>query len=327
MNGVPKPWKHFEIDGLMVNAYEILQKNRANLMVREKGIHKYLVFDGPIAMDSGGFLFMKKKILDVHPQKILELYELSKPNFGVILDHPLEPNLSNAERKKRQLKTLENTWYMVNSRKEHNLELIPVIHGHSIRTISWYIKKLHQINEFKTYGIGSLVPSVFNSKGAGGIYNVAKIVSFIRKRLPTKKIHVFGVGSTLTMHLMFYVGADSVDSSGWRTKAAFGAIQLPGVGDRYITARKRHKIYRDLSENEKEILARCKCPVCKKEGIEKLRTSFEARALHNSWVFQQEVKMARKLTKKGKYESYVKEILSRSSLSDTFNLSIELRNA
>jgi tRNA-guanine family transglycosylase len=326
VNGVPKPWKYFGIDGLMVNAYEILQTNSTNMSVREKGIHSYLAFDGrPIAMDSGGFLFMKKKMLDVHPQKILELYELSKPNFGVVLDHPLGPNLSNAERKKRQLKTLENTRYMVKSLKGHNPQLIPVIHGHSIPTISWYIRKLHEINQFETYGIGSLVPSVFTSKGAGGIYNVVKIVSFIRKILPAKKIHVFGVGSTLTMHLMFFIGADSVDSSGWRTKAAFGAIQLPRVGDRYITLKKRHKKYRDLSRTEERILDQCKCPVCKQEGLEKLRMSFEARALHNSWIFQKEVEIARKLTKNGEYEDYVRDILSKSSLSGAFDLASELR--
>jgi len=318
INGLPKPWKYFEIDGLMVNAYEILQKYHTNLMVSEKGIHKYLVFDGPIAMDSGGFLFMKKKILDVHPQKILELYEASKPDFGVILDHPLEPNLSNDERKRRQLKTLENTRYMVKSRNGHNPQLIPVIHGHSIRTISWYISKLNEIIEFGTYGIGSLVPSVFNSKGIGGIYNVVKIVSFIKKLLPDKRIHVFGVGGTLTMHLMFYVGADSIDSSGWRTKAAFGAIQLPGVGDRYITTRKKHKKYRDLSRGEKEILDDCGCPACKHYSLEDLRKSFELRALHNAWVFQKEVRTARKLIGKNDYEDYVEEVLTNTPFSNVF---------
>ncbi|MEM2129045.1 MAG: tRNA-guanine transglycosylase [Candidatus Bathyarchaeia archaeon] len=325
INGVPKPWKHFEIDGLMVNAYEILQKNRASLIIKEKGIHTYLAFSGPIVMDSGGFLFMKKRILDVHPQKILELYDLSKPNFGVVLDHPLKPNLSNAERKKRQLKTLENTRYMVNSLKGHNPQLIPVIHGHSIQTILWYVKKLNQIHEFETYGIGSLVPSVFTSKDAGGIYNVARIVSFVRKLLPNKKIHVFGVGSALTMHLMFYLKADSVDSSGWRTKAAFGAIQLPRVGDRYITKKKKHKKYPDLSRSERETLDDCGCPVCRNYPLDSLKKSFQLRALHNAWVFQKEVETARKLITKNDYESYVKEVLTSTPFSNVFKYAAKLK--
>jgi 7-cyano-7-deazaguanine tRNA-ribosyltransferase len=325
INGSPKPWRHFKIDGLMVNAYEILQMKVTREKIKDKGIHRYLEFKGPITMDSGGFLFMKKKILDIHPQEVLRLYELSKPDFGVVLDHPLEPNLPQTERKRRQLKSLKNTRYMIDSKRGHNPELIPVIHGHSSQTVAWYIRALNRISDFETYGIGSLVPSVFSAKGAGGIYNVLRIVSYVRKKLPDKKIHVFGIGSTLTMHLMFYAGADSVDSSGWRTKAAFGAIQLSGIGDRYITPRKRHKTYPDLSNRERNILTRCKCPVCRKEGLDELKRSFKARALHNSWVFQKEVEKTRELVKKNEYESYLQMILTRSRLSNAFRYAMKQR--
>lgn len=325
INGMPKPWKHFKIDGIMVNAYEILQKRRTNLQIREKGVHVYLNFNGPITMDSGGFLFMRREVLDVHPQNILELYEQSKPDFGVILDHPLEPNLPRTERKKRQLRTLENTKYMVNSRTSHNPLLIPVIHGYSTKTISWFIEKLNQIGEFEIYGVGSLVPSVFSSKNAGGIYNVIKIVSFIKKLLPDKKLHVFGVGSTLTMHLMFYIGADSVDSSGWRTKAAFGAIQLPRIGDRYITPKKKHKKYPNLNKEEKEILSDCKCPVCRNHSLVDLKNSFELRALHNAWVFQKEVEMARKMMEENNYEKYVEEVLMNTPFCNAFKYARKLK--
>ena len=30
INGKPQPWKHFPIEGLMVNAYEILKKNKVS---------------------------------------------------------------------------------------------------------------------------------------------------------------------------------------------------------------------------------------------------------------------------------------------------------
>lgn len=253
-------------------------------------------------MDSGGYLFMRKKTMDVFPQDILKLYESSKPNLAVVLDHPLEPLLSRRQRKKRQLKTLENTKYMLNSRISENPELIPVIHGYSSQAVRWCIRALNEIGDFKTYGIGSLVPSVFNAKGIGGIYNVLQIVSYVRKKLPSKRIHVFGIGSTFTMHLMYYIGADSVDTSGWRTKAAFGAIQLPGIGDRYITQRQRNKNYKDLTESDKKTLAKCRCPICSEEGLEKLRTSFNARALHNAWVYQREIESTRMFMAEGTYD-------------------------
>ena len=323
IDGNPKPWKHFPLDGVMVNAYEILGKKKADSDVRKQGVHDYLKFRGPIMMDSGGFQFMKKKELDVNPKKILNLYEESNPNFGVILDHPLSPNLSYEEKMDRWFKTLANTHIMIANQNNDRTILVPAIHGHKLGEIDWFIQELDRISAFDYMGIGSLVPSVFSTKGAGGIANVVEIVNFVRKKLPARRIHVFGVGSTLTMHLMFYAGADSVDSSGWRTKAAYGAIQLPEIGDRYITPRKRHKTYRNLSENEKEILAQCECPVCKKEGLEKLKRSFAAMALHNAWVFQKEVEKARDLTKTNEYESYVQGILSQSSLSYAFKLATE----
>ena len=315
LNGSPKPWHLFKIDGLMLNAYEIIRNSVANTKVREKGIHNYVEFDGPIMMDSGGFLFMKKRVLDVRPEAILELYEESKPNFGVVLDHPLSPTLGAHIKKRRMLTTLENTQIMLRLKKGSNPELIPVIHGYSLESINWYLDKLNEIGDFSVYGIGSLVPSVFASKGAGGIYNVLKVVSAVRKALPEKIIHVFGVGSTLTMHLMFYVGADSVDSSAWRTKAAFGAIQLPGTGDRYISLRKKHKHYPQLRQEELRILDECKCPACKGEGLEGLRKSFTMRALHNAWVHQREIEKVRKLVSEGEYERYVKEVIRRTKFS------------
>jgi len=325
IDGKPKPWKHYSIDGVMINAYEILGNAKANNDVRKKGIHGYLEFKGPIMMDSGGFQFMKKKELDIDPKKILRLYEESKPNFGVILDHPLGPNLSHEEKMDRWFKTLTNTRMMVANHTTDCIKLVPAVHGHKLDEIEWFLQELDKISAFDFLGIGSLVPSVFSTKGAGGIANVVEIVNFVRKKVPDRRIHVFGVGSTLTMHLMFYAGANSVDSSGWRTKAAYGAIQLPRIGDRYITPRKRHKTYRDLSESEKEILAKCECPVCKKEGLEKLKKSFTSRAMHNAWVFQKEVETARKLISENDYEDYVKEILTNTTFSNVFEYATKLK--
>jgi 7-cyano-7-deazaguanine tRNA-ribosyltransferase len=314
IKGFPRPWYFFKIDGLMLNAYEILHNDSVNKHVRNEGVHRYVKFDGLISMDSGGFLFMKEDEVSISPEIILTLYEESKPNFGVILDHPLTPDLPREIMKTRLLKTLENTKRMVEKRRTTNPELIPVIHGYDTKMIKQYIKKLREIEEFNIYGIGSLVPSVFNTKGVGGIYNVVRVVTFVKALLPNKIIHVFGVGSTLTMHLMFYAGADSIDSTSWRTKAAFGAIQLPGLGDRYITPRKRHKSYPKLTKEERRVLDECECPACEKEGLEGLRKSFKLRALHNAWVYQKEIEKTRKLIKSGEYEEYVKSMLGKNKI-------------
>jgi 7-cyano-7-deazaguanine tRNA-ribosyltransferase len=325
--GTPEPWRYFQLDGLLLNAYEILQKAIVADRMRTYKVHSYLDFHGPVMMDSGGFMFMTKKHMKVKPEAILELYGDVGPNYGVVLDHPLTIGLTKDETKRRQLLTLRNTKRMIRKRAGSSPELIPVIHGHTLRSVEWFVRQLAKIGDFEIYGIGSLVPSVFNAKGVGGINNVIRIVSHVRKLLPGKLIHVFGVGSTITMHLMFASGADSLDSSSWRSKAGFGIVQLPGIGDRYITGRAGKatgKKYLNLSKKEVGILEECHCPACKRLGVYGLRRSFSMRALHNCWVFQKEVEKARKLSRKNEYLSYVDEIVGKSRFSNALQLARSL---
>jgi queuine/archaeosine tRNA-ribosyltransferase len=46
--------------------------------------------------------------------------------------------------------------------------------------------------------------------------------------------------------------------------------------------------------------------------------SFQLRALHNAWVFQREVELARKLIEENTYEKYVEEILQKTQLRQAF---------
>jgi len=326
--GTPEPWRYFRLDGVLLNAYDILQSPRIADRMRKYRIHSYLDFRGPVMMDSGGFMFMTKRHMRVKPEAISKLYEATGPDYGVVLDHPLTIGLTRGETRRRQLVTLRNTRSMIEKRASANPELIPVIHGHTLPSIEWFVRRLAKIGDFRIYGIGSLVPSVFNARGVGGINNVIRIVAHVRKLLPGKLVHVFGVGSTITMHLMFASGVDSLDSSSWRSKAAFGIIQLPGIGDRYITGRagkSTGKKYLNLSRRELEILEECNCPACKKLGLIGLRRSFSMRALHNCWVFQKEVEKARKLHRRNEYLSYVDEVVGKSRFSNALQLARSLK--
>lgn len=328
IGGNPKPWKHFKIDGLMPNAFDIMRSPSAHESVSKKGIHSHLGFHGLVMMDSGGFLFMKKRDVTISAFDVLDLYENGKPNLGVVLDHPLVPKLSNHVKRKRQLKTLSNTRAMVSNRKSSNPVIVPVVHGYTPDSIKWYLRRLDKIGHFPIYGIGSLVPSVFNTKGNGGIFNVIETIHEVRKHLSSEaKIHVFGIGSTVTMHLMYAAGADSLDSSAWRSKAAFGAIQLPGIGDRFITGRAGKatgKKYLNLSEEEKRTLEECRCPVCKQGGLPELKRSFTKRALHNAWVLQREVEKARRLLKENQYDDYVERVVGKTRFRNALRLARSL---
>ena len=321
------PWKYFKVDGVLVNAYDFMQHPVAFEKARKNKIHNYLGFKGPVLMDSGGFLFMKKKKMDVSAEQITSFYEETKPNFGVVLDHPLMPNLRPKESMKRKMKTLQNTRIMMKKRITKNPVLIPVIHGYKPSEIRWYVRKLEKIEKFSIYGIGSLVPALYNVKGMGGILNVMRVIIEIRKQIPRAKLHVFGTGGSLTMHLMYYAGANSLDSSAWRTKAAFGAIQMSGMGDRWITKSIRKKPYPQLSKEEKKKLENCKCPMCRNYGLSRLKNNFTARAIHNAWIHQQEVKKARKLIHENRYEEYVSKIMGKTNFYSLFNAIKKLKKS
>ena len=57
----PKLWETSNLENLMVNAYFILKKAKTYEKIVDMGIHKYLDYDGLVMMDSGGYLFQKKR--------------------------------------------------------------------------------------------------------------------------------------------------------------------------------------------------------------------------------------------------------------------------
>jgi tRNA-guanine family transglycosylase len=113
----------------------------------------------------------------------------------------------------------------------------------------------------------------------------------VRQTFAEKSIHVFGVGGTATLHLTALLGFDSVDSSGWRNRAARGIVQLPGSGERVVAELGKWRGRRP-SEEEWGALRRCKCPACKQHKLEGLQAGelhgFCCRATHNLWVLLQE---------------------------------------
>ncbi len=123
----PHLWKNFDVRTVMVSAYEIIRNRNVYEAICDVGVHEYLGFDGIVIMDSGGFSFQKKNELNIDPRDILELYELSRPDLGVVLDHPLNPSESDERNRERWLKTIRNSDLML---KNGKIPLMPVVHGY-----------------------------------------------------------------------------------------------------------------------------------------------------------------------------------------------------
>ena len=84
---------------------------------------------------------------------------------------------------------------------------------------------------------------------------------------------------------------NSVDSSGWRNRAARGIIQLPGSGERLVADLGNWRCRRP-SSYEWKLLHYCGCPARKQHGVVGLRADklhgFRCRATHNPWVLLEE---------------------------------------
>ena len=329
MDHKPKLWETSKLDNLMVNAYFILKKASTYNKIVEMGIHKYLDYEGLVMMDSGGYLFQKKEEMDLDPLKVLDLYENYRPDIGVVLDHPFDPNSSNLINKKRWDITLKNTAIMIESNSK--VPLMPVIHGYSLKELEKACSDIKKIDDDpKLIGLGSLVPLIFSTTAGSKRFPdcmqfVMQSVKLIRREFPDAMIHAFGIGSTLTMHLMYSVGTDSLDSTGWRIKAAYGMIQLPGVSDRHVKTRNNGRRHLDIAE--KRILAKCECPICNGKNIEErmdiLDENFIPRAVHNAWVFKKEEEYFKDALKERNTRKFLDKRLNKSYYSKSFNYLID----
>ena len=267
----------------------------------------------------------KKEEMDLDPIKVLDLYENSKPDIGVVLDHPFDPNSSNQANKKRWDITLKNTRSMIESNSK--IPLMPVLHGYSLKVLGKACSDIKKIDDDpKLIGIGSLVPLIFSTTAGSKRFPdcmqfVMESVKLIRSEFPDAMIHAFGIGSTLTMHLMYSVGTDSLDSTGWRIKAAYGIIQLPGVSDRHVKTRNNGRRYLDTAEQR--ILAKCECPICNEKSIKERMTildeNFIPRAVHNAWVFKKEEQDFKKAVNEGLIQEFLENRLKNGYYSKSFD--------
>jgi len=328
----PKPWEFFPIDGIFLNAYELIEKHKEdNFFQNGETVRSLIGNDKIFLMDSGGFQLLKKDI-KMEPEKVLDIYHKAKPDIGVVLDFPLHPSSLN-KRKQRWKQTLKNTEFMIQNSRD--IALMPVIHGYSIKEIKKACQEVKQISDPQIIGMGSLVPILRSLKtsnlpklndNSNSFKLLIKMISTIREEFPDSFLHAFGVGSASTMHLVFALGVDSVDSMSWRMKAAYGAIQLPGLSDRFVITKNRRKGRIPLTEFS--LLDRCKCPICQncasiEEKISMYSNStnntFKKRAIHNAFILKEEEKNFKSYLKKDRLSYFFKIRAKKNKSYSNFN--------
>jgi tRNA-guanine family transglycosylase len=204
---------------------------------------------------------------------------------------------------------------VVNQHYRHD-GYVPVMH--ISETIDRYIVAFQadsDLNRKPAIALGGIVPNLLRRPKARPYREVLAGVQRARAAFPAAKLHLFGVGGTATLHIAALLGMDSVDSSGWRNRAARGIVQLAGTGDRMVANMGSWR-GREPSTDEWRRLEACRCPACQQFGPDSLRAGgtagFSSRATHNLWVLLSEADLIRRHLADGTYADWMPGHLDNS---------------
>jgi 7-cyano-7-deazaguanine tRNA-ribosyltransferase len=312
-----------DLKAVMVSYAEFHRMPAMRRRAMERGLHASLGIPKRVRifLDNGAFYFSRNQITT--PTKGYEEFVAhARPDWRPIpQDFIPAPSMTLRQQRSCLTRTMRS-----NLNFQHD-GYVPVIH--ISRVLKEYVShlKAHKRLAAKPFlALGGIVPNLLRAPKALSHSEILECLISIRQEFANKSIHVFGIGGTSTLHVAALLKFDSVDSSGWRNRAARGIIQLPGSGERVITQLGSWK-GRELSRQEKRRLRDCVCPACSQEGITSLKAKasrgFRNRAVHNLWTLLEEAKWIEKHLKKNSYHDSYKHHLDNTIYRPLIDLLIE----
>jgi 7-cyano-7-deazaguanine tRNA-ribosyltransferase len=252
------------------------------------GLRTYLGVPEGVAvyLDNGAFFFASGRG-GAPIEEYEEFVERANPDWRPVpRDYIPSPSMSRQKQRSCFDRTMR-----VNRRYQHN-GYVPVIHfGSHITRYTECIIADDRLSRKRCIALGGIVPNLLRRPKALPYGDILAGLRHVRRAFADKSIHVFGVGGTATLHITALLGFDSVDSSGWRNRAARGIVQLPGSGERVVAELGKWRGRRP-SEAEWATLRTCRCPACRRYGAAGLQAGelhgFCCRATHNLWVLLEE---------------------------------------
>lgn len=263
-----------------------------------------------VYLDNGAFFFGSQKG-EAPLEEYEEFVEQAKPDWKPIpQDYIPFPSMSWQKQWACYDKTMK-----VNRTYQHN-GYVPVVHiGKYLTQFISCISADDGLSKKSCIALGGIVPNLLRKPKAIPYSDVLTGLRHVRKAFKDKSIHVFGVGGTATLHLTALLGFNSVDSSGWRNRAARGIVQLSGSGERLVANLGKWR-GRKPSREEWALLDDCRCPACQKHGVKGLKAKkllgFCCRATHNLWILLEENRWLVRHITKGTYERHYTRRLDNS---------------
>ncbi|MDE0087790.1 MAG: hypothetical protein OXU23_18855 [Candidatus Poribacteria bacterium] len=315
----PKVWDESsdyylrQLDAVMVSYAEFHQSPTRRDRAIKDGLHKSLGIPKrvKIYLDNGSFRFSRAGG-EVPREEYEAFVKAAKPDWYVIpQDYIPIPQMSDYKQNKCLKKTME-----VNQEFSYD-GYVPILHVS--RRLNKYIRLFdadEKLRKKPIFAIGGIVPNLLRAPKAMSHKKILNSIYKVRETFANQKLHLFGVGGTSTLHVAALLKMDSVDSVGWRARAARGLIQLPGSGERTV-AKLGNWRGREPDAQEWDVLKKCQCPACQEYGLEGLKKDktfgFCNRATHNLWTLLEENRMIQENLEAGTYAEWYKEHLRNST--------------
>lgn len=285
----------------MVSYADFHKMPRRRKAAMELGIHASLGIPKHIRiyLDNGAFYFLTHGG-DVSRSAYEEFVKNAHPDwYPIPQDYIPIPHMSPEQQRACLMRTMQ-----VNLEYQHD-GYVPVIHISPLLSEYTQAIKVHdQLSVKPAIALGGIVPNLLRAPKSMSHQDILNSLQGIRQEFAGKALHVFGIGGTATLHVAALLRIDSVDSSGWRNRAARGLIQLLGTGDRSVANLGKWR-GRELSPSERELLSQCQCPACKHNGMNGLELGgtqgFQNRATHNLWTLLTEASWVEKRLADGNY--------------------------
>ncbi|MEM2881906.1 MAG: tRNA guanosine(15) transglycosylase TgtA [Candidatus Bathyarchaeia archaeon] len=215
--------ERFGFKAIMVNAH-LLRKNFGNEVV-EKGVHRFLGFDGIIATDSGAYQILVYGGIDSAPDEIIRFQESIGSDIGVILDIPTPYGAKREEAERGVLEThrrAEEAFRIISG--DGMLWVGPIQGGTHFDLLSSSALRMSSL-PFHILALGSPTQILKQYR-----YDLlSRMIATVRSIIPpSKPLHLFGAGHPAMFSLAVALGCDLFDSASYALFAREGRYMTEG---------------------------------------------------------------------------------------------------
>ncbi|MEM3626619.1 MAG: tRNA guanosine(15) transglycosylase TgtA [Candidatus Bathyarchaeia archaeon] len=276
--------EEFDFEALITNAY-ILKKHFQN-QPAEKGVHKFLDFNGVIMTDSGAYQILVYGDIEITPEEIVKYQEEIGSDIATILDWPTGWKVSRAHAEKTVDETLKRAEQLFQIKNRDDILWVGPVQGG--RHLDFVAKSAVEMGKlpFDVYALGSPTEVMEH-------YRFDVLVDMImtaKMNLPVEKpLHLFGAGHPFMFSLAVALGCDLFDSAAYALYARENRYMMESG-----TARLEELDYFP-----------CSCPKCTKTTPKEVLKSSQREkqaflAEHNLYMCLSELKRIKQAIKDGR---------------------------